>query len=456
MNLLPIFFKLEGRRVLVVGAGSVALEKTLVALGAGARVLAIAPAAAAGMERLARAGQIEWRRRAFLPDDLEGAALAIAATNAPEVNAAVFAEARSRGIPANSVDDPPNCDFYFGATLHRGALQVAVSTAGESPAVAQQLRSEIDARLSPDLGEWLAGVGRERRQILRRLPPSPDRKALLKSLADRPLLDSSHAAHSAADQAQPGVVHLVGAGPGDPDLLTVKAMRLLQSAQVILQDDLVPQAILDLAAPGAEIVNVGKRCGVKSITQEEIHALMIFHARQGRSVVRLKSGDPMLFGRAAEEIEALREAGIPFIVTPGVSAAFAAAAAAGCSLTRRGFASSLHISTAHRAEGRASFEHAPEPTRVIYMPGKDLAAIAESLAAEGLAADLPCVVVSRASHPDQSVHRLTVATLAKAGPVEAPSLILLGSAMDSTHCDGLEAMPQTTRLEPDGAALISR
>ena len=427
MNLLPIFFKLEGRRVLVVGAGPVALEKTLSLLETGARILAIAPAATTEMAKLAREGRIDWIERSYSPSDLDGVALAIAATNVPEVNAQVFAEARRRGIPANSVDDPPNCDFYFGAVVRRGSLQVAVSTAGESPAVAQQLRGEIDERLSPELDEWLAQVGRERREILANLPPSPDRKALLKSLANRPMLNAGRVVRNQAQPSQPGAVHLVGAGPGDPDLLTLKALRLLETAHVVLHDDLVPQAILDLAAADAEIVNVGKRCGAKSIAQEEIHALMIFHARQGRAVVRLKCGDPMLFGRAAEEMDALREADIPFHVTPGISAAFAAASAAGCSLTRRGSASSALISTAHRAKDES--EVVPEPTRVIYMPGKDLSALANSLAAEGLADDLPCVIVSRASQSGETIQRLTLATLADAEPFEAPSLILLGKAV---------------------------
>ena len=235
----------------------------------------------------------------------------------------------------NSVDDIPNCDFFFGSVVSRGDLQIAISTAGESPAVAQRLRREIDAQLPEDLGPWLRNLGELRREVLDIHPRGEERKALLHQLAQLPLcesescptrvlarkpLGSSQKAGGvpqvsrfwrpgiARNSATPGTVYLVGAGPGDPDLLTVKALRLIESADVILHDDLVPQAILALA-PQAEVVNVGKRCGKKSITQEEINALMIDHAQAGRTVVRLKSGDPLLFGRAAEEMSALRRGG---------------------------------------------------------------------------------------------------------------------------------------------------
>jgi uroporphyrin-III C-methyltransferase len=226
-------------------------------------------------------------------------------------------------------------------------------------------------------------------------------------------------------------VYLVGAGPGDPELLTVKALRLIESAEVILHDDLVPSAILNLAPPSATVVNVGKRCGTKTITQEEINALMIEHAQAGRSVVRLKSGDPLLFGRAAEEIAALEAAGVPYEIAPGVSAAFAAAAALGRSLTDREWASNVIFSTGHHAQ---SHNHAALPaledaTRVVYMPGRDLALLADEWMAEGLPADLPCAVVSRAAQVDQTVACTTLGELGKLETAAAPSLLLAGWAV---------------------------
>ena len=280
-------------------------------------------------------------QRAFEAADLDGNFLVVTATNSPEVNAAVYRGAVERGILCNSVDDIPNCDFYFGSVVNRDDLQIAISTAGQSPAVAQHLRREIDEQLPQDLGPWLRSLGQLRREVLEIHPSGEARKSLLHQLAHRQVCESescpsrqlAHAPlqpddHDAADSGEylelsevfqktnesddpPETVHLVGAGPGDPDLLTVKAVRLIQTADVILHDDLVPQAILDLASPSAAVLNVGKRCGNKSVTQAEINSMMIENARGSRSVVRLKSGDPLIFGRAAEEIAALTEAGVP-------------------------------------------------------------------------------------------------------------------------------------------------
>ncbi|MEI9970210.1 MAG: uroporphyrinogen-III C-methyltransferase [Terracidiphilus sp.] len=236
-------------------------------------------------------------------------------------------------------------------------MQVAISTAGESPAVAQRLRREIDEQLPQDLGQWLAKLGELRREVLTTHPRSEERRLLLHELAQRQICDSAlcetkELARTGreAGRAVTGSVYLVGAGPGDPELLTLKAVRLIESADVILHDDLVPQAVLDLARSGAEVVNVGKRCGGKTITQEGNNALMIEHARANRSVVRLKSGDPLLFGRAAEELAALAEARVPVEIVPGVSAAFAAAAAIGRSLTDRDWASHVILTTGHHAQ----------------------------------------------------------------------------------------------------------
>ena len=360
MNMLPIFLKLDGRRCLLVGAGNVALEKVSTLLKTGLQIQIIAPEARPEIVELARAGKLEWIQRTFDPSDLEGNTLVIAATNVPQVNAAVYHSAVERGILANSVDDIPNCDFFFGSIVTRGSLQIAISTGGESPAVAQRLRHEIDEQLPEDLGPWLENLGALRREVLATHPCSEGRKFLLHQLAQRQLCDSAScpSRQMAHSQSHPpvqapgisaGTVYLVGAGPGDPDLLTVKALRLIQSAQVILHDDLVPQAILALASSNAEIVNVGKRCGTKTITQDDINALMIQHARAGKAVVRLKSGDPLIFGRAAEEMTALVAAVVPFEVVPGITAAFAAAAAIGCSLTDRNSASNVIFSTGHHA-----------------------------------------------------------------------------------------------------------
>jgi len=438
MSLLPIFIKLDGRRCLLVGAGNVALEKIGSLLKTGLRLRVIAPEAKDEVRQLADEGKLEFIERAFELSDLAGNYLVIAATDVPEVNSAVYRGAVEHGILCNSVDDIPNCDFFFGSVVSRGELQIAISTAGESPAVAQRLRHEIDAQLPEDLGPWLENLGHLRREVLATHPRTEERKALLHQLAQRqvceaatcPSREMALAPLETETTDAEGKVYLVGAGPGDPDLLTVKALRTIQSAHVILHDDLVPQAILDLA-PRAEIVNVGKRCGTKSITQDEINALMVKHASNNRRVVRLKSGDPLIFGRAAEEMTALNDAGISFEVVPGITAAFAAAAAIPCSLTDRNSASNVVFSTGHHAQ---SHNHAPLPefedaTRVVYMPGRDLALLAEEWLLEGLPPDFPCVIVSRAAQPDQHIRCTTLGALGDAAPALAPSLLIAGWAV---------------------------
>ncbi len=239
---------------------------------------------------------------------------------------------------------------------------------------------------------------------------------------------------------KPAQVYLVGAGPGDPDLLTLKAVRLLQSADVVLHDDLVPQAILDLA-PRAEILNVGKRCGTKRITQDEINDLMIEYARDGRTVVRLKSGDPLIFGRAAEEMEALGEAGIAFEIVPGITSALAAAASIPASLTDRRAASNVIFSTGHHAQSHneAALPSIEDATRVVYMPGRDLALLAEQWLSEGLPPDFPCVLVSRAAQPDQQVRQTTLANLGREAVMQAPSVLLAGWAVGKLSRSALES-----------------
>ncbi len=443
MSLLPVFLKLDGRRCLVVGAGSVALDKIVSLLKTGLRLRVIAPIARTEIRQLAIEGRLEWIQRHFELDDLDGNFLVIAATDSAEVNAAVYQGAVERGILSNSVDDPPHCDFYFGSVVSRGALQIAISTAGESPAFAQRLRREIDEQLPEDLGPWLESLGRLRREVLVTQPPSESRKLLLHQLAQRPLCEAASCPSRQMIIATPNEkvanssarVYLVGAGPGDPELLTVKALRLIQSADLILHDDLVPQAILDLAQPAAEIINVGKRCGVKSITQEQINALMVERVHEqtnpNRTIVRLKSGDPLIFSRAAEEIAALNEANIPFEIVPGVTSAFAAAAAIGCPLTSRNSASGVIFSTGHHAQSHnlSPLPQIEDSTRVVYMPGRDPSLLALQWLEEGLPPDFPCAVVSQAAQPGQQVHYTTLAALGKIEPMPAPTLLIAGWAL---------------------------
>jgi uroporphyrin-III C-methyltransferase/precorrin-2 dehydrogenase/sirohydrochlorin ferrochelatase len=437
-SLFPLFLKLEGKTCLVVGAGLIGLEKVETLLRCGARLRVVAPHAVAKIQDLSAATYIQWLQRPYRPEDVAGCDLVIAATNDREVNRAVFEEASRRSILCNTADDPPLCDFFFASIVRRGDLQIAISTAGQSPALAQRLRREIDAQLPEDLGPWLDELGQLRREVLQVMPPGAERKALLHGLAHRELCPSPACpARAVLSKAEAGKVYLVGAGPGDPDLLTIKAARLLAQAGVVLHDDLVPQSILNLAGKEALTISVGKRCGRKKITQAAIHELMIVSARRGLSVIRLKSGDPMVFGRAAEEIDALREAGIPFEVVPGVTAASSAAAFLGASLTDRRRASRLIVLSGHHA-ARA----VPEPdlwpgalptdaTLAIYMPGQDLAQVAASLMRSGLPGSMPCVAVTDASRPEAAYSASRLSGLAHVSTSLAPTLLLVGHAFEA-------------------------
>lgn len=445
MSLLPVFLKLTDRPCLVVGAGNVALEKIPSLLKSQARVSVVAPRVHPEVRALADAGAITLHERPWSTADLDGVFLVITATDVPAVNAEVYRAAVERNILANSADDPPHCDFYMGSVVARGDLQIAISTAGQSPAIAQQLRKEIDASLPSDFGSQLRETGIMRREVIAKLEASDERKQHLHQLARREACGSAHceARITSFSVAEPGRAYLVGAGPGDPDLLTMRAARLLATAEVVLHDDLVRPAILRLANPNAAIHNVGKRCGAKHITQEEIHAMIVEQARAGRSVVRLKSGDPLVFGRAAEEIRALQAAEIPFEIVSGITAAFAAAAALELSLTDREAASSISFSSGHHAQGGAPA--VAEPTRVVYMPGRDLTQLAAELSAQGLDPKLPCAAIARAAQPDQQITLTTLAELADIEPGPAPVIVVAGWILTEKLL--AEKLKQTQRSE---------
>jgi uroporphyrin-III C-methyltransferase/precorrin-2 dehydrogenase/sirohydrochlorin ferrochelatase len=455
-SLFPLFLKLEGKLCVVVGAGPIGLEKVESLLRCGARIRVISPVAVERVQQLSAAGEIEWLPRSFEPEDVHGCTLVIAATNDGDVNRAVFEEAHRRSIFCNTADFAPLCDFFFGSIVQRGALQIAISTAGESPAVAQRLRREIDAQLPADLGPWLEELGQLRRSVLQVMPAGAERKALLHDLAHRELcaLASCPARASLAAKPDAGKVYLVGAGPGDPDLLTLKAARLLASAGVVLHDDLVPPSILNLAGKEALIISVGKRCGRKKITQTAINELMVESAQRGLVVVRLKSGDPMIFGRAAEEMDALRSAGVPFEVVPGVTAASSAAAFLQASLTDRRVSSKVIVLSGHhaaRSEPQTDLWPGPLPedaTLTIYMPGQDPEQVADSLMRSGLPPSMPCVMVTDTSRPEAAYRAARLSELRALPPSQAPTLLLVGHAFAST----LQRDAEASLVEASGLA----
>jgi len=433
-----MFVKLQGRQVVVVGGGSIAAGKIPGLLQARAHVRVLAPQVNAQIANWVRAGEIEWAEKEFEASDLGDAHVVIAATSLPQVNAVVFQTADALGIFCNAVDDIENCHFYYGSIVQRGDLQIAISTNGKSPALAQRLRKELEAQYPAEYTGWLDSLGEAREKMRATSDPKEnfeENKAILHRLAssemfsryvrakERKTLGNTQAGHAS------GKVYLVGAGPGDPELLTVKAARLLAAADVVLHDSLVSAEILAMISSRAEIIDVGKRAGRKLLTQDEINSLLVSYAQTSATVVRLKGGDPALFGRAAEELEALRRANVPYEMVPGISAAMGAAATAGISLTDRRVASQVLFSTFSRSPERGDLEWSQltaDTTLVLYMPGSDYGDVAERLRNSGLPADLPCAIVSRATQAQQQVCWATVGGLGALEKLPAPALFIVG------------------------------
>lgn len=438
MSLFPIFVKLAGRVVIVVGGGTIAASKIPGLLQAEARVRVIAPQINSHISAWVDGAEIEWVTKKFAPEDLRGASLVIAATSIASVNAAVFQAAETAGILCNAVDDISNCHFYYGSIVQRGDLQIAISTNGKSPALAQRLRKELEQQYPAEYSPWLDSLGEAREKLRATSGPKENfeqNRAILHRLASQEMFSRfvrSQARNSSAEKSgrnTPGTVYLVGAGPGDPELLTVKAMRLLAVADIVLHDSLVSAEILALISPRAEIIDVGKRAGRKLLTQDEINSLLVSYAQNRTTVVRLKGGDPSMFGRAGEELEALRRADIPYEVVPGISAALGAAGAAGISLTDRRVASQVLFSTFSRRPEHRELKWSAlsaDTTLVLYMPGSDYAEVADRLQSSGLPADLPCVIVSRATQAQQQVRWSTVGSLTAEENLPAPALFIVG------------------------------
>jgi uroporphyrin-III C-methyltransferase / precorrin-2 dehydrogenase / sirohydrochlorin ferrochelatase len=432
MSLFPIFVKLDRRPVLLVGAGPVGEAKISGLLSAGAAVTVVAPMATHAIRQLAEEGKIRWHRREFEPADLDGVRLVVAAVS-KDVASAVYQEANRRGVLVNSVDDPDNCDFYYPAVVNRGDLQIAISTAGHSPALAQRIRIELEQQFGPEYTRWIQELGDARRDLFATEMDPEVRKQRLHEIASSP-------PGPAGDGRRTGMVYLVGAGPGDPELLTLKALRILGHADVVLHDDLLTPEILELVPSSARLECVGKRHNDRQVTQQEINRRLCEYGGAGQTVVRLKGGDGAIFGRASEEMGALRAAGIPFAIVPGVTAASGAAAAAGVSLTDRRLGSALVFLTAQRCKGN------PPPnwkaiadvggTTAIYMPGGHEDDLARQLMAAGLIAETPCLVVASASRPDERVVETTLGGLTELEKLPAPAILLIGTAPRKHSLEG--------------------
>ena len=451
---LPVFLKLEGRRVVISGGSEAVAWKAELFVAAGARVEIHAPEPCEALVALAASRtEIEIKPQVVTPADLIGAAAAVADALEDGEAAAFHAAARAAGVPVNVIDRPAWCDFQFGSIVERSPLVVAISTDGGAPVFGQMLRARIETLLPEGFRAWAQAAKDWRPRVMALKPDFRARRRVWERFARRAFnhpdrapddvdLEAllAEAAVAGAPEARRGSVVLVGAGPGDPELLTLKAVRALQSADVVLYDDLVLPGSVALARREAQRLNVGKRGYKPSCTQEDITALLVSLAREGKRVVRLKGGDPMIFGRAGEEIAALKAAGVDVEVIPGVTAAAAAAASLQLSLTERAVARRLQFITAHARDGKL-----PEDldwraladegaTTAVYMGLKTLPPLVARLLAEGLAPDTPAVLVERASWDSERRIRATLADLpatAAASGLVGPCLVLIGRALGS-------------------------
>ncbi len=417
---LPVFMDLDGQRVVVAGGTAVAAWKVELVAAAGANVVVYADTLSGEMEQLiargAAGGTIEHVARSWQATDFAGAAMALCDA-ANEADGQVFFDgARAAGVLVNVIDKPALCQFQFGSIVNRSPVVVAISTDGAAPILAQAIRGRIETLLPAGLASWGAIAKRMRGSVNAKLSAGGQRRAFWERFCERAFV-SAPAPNAEADVglliddvqgkvgAQSGRVTLVGAGPGDAELLTLKALRALQSADVILFDDLVSQEVLELARREAKRMLVGKRGQRESCAQGDINALMIKLAGQGKHVVRLKSGDPMIFGRAGEEIAALDRHGIAVEVVPGITAGLAAAAALGVSLTHRDHAQSVRFVTGHSRKGELPEDidwkglADPATTLVFYMGGRTGPAIAAKLMQGGLEGSTPVVVLTGVSRP---------------------------------------------------------
>lgn len=469
MDYLPVFLQLRDRPVVVVGGGRVAARKVDLIRRTGARITVVAPELGDELRELAGRGEIQHVEARFAPFHVDGVAAVVAATGSADVNAAVSVAAQKQRIPVNVVDDPAASTFIFPAIVDRSPILIAISSGGQAPVLARRIREQMEALLPARLGALARFMGDRRRDVKRALRTAARRSfwerivggivgtrvfAGDESAANQDFereLRTTSLTHSSGTGARGlGECYLIGAGPGDPDLLTLRALQLLQQADVILYDRLVPAGVLERARRDAERVFVGKQPG-NHTTQDRINELLVHYARLGLRVARLKGGDPFIFGRGGEEIEVLAANGIPYIVVPGITAALGAAATANIPLTHRKLSQSVTFVTGHVLDDESLDWRSLAGSRqtvVFYMGVGHLAQIVAKLLAAGASADHPVAVVERATLPEQRTLRGTLETIvsvAQSAQVAPPALLIVGevaalAAADSLIGSELEAL----------------
>jgi len=448
MDFLPLFHKLQDRLVLVVGGGEVAVRKARLLSDAGARLRVVAPDVRDELREMATANQGEVLLRTYQPADLQGVGLIIAATDDESLNAQISQQAQALGIPVNVVDAPKLCSVIFPAIVDRSPLIVAITSGGDAPVLARLIRAKIETWIPATYGQLAGLAKRFRTQVKALFPDVQQRRVFWEDVFQGPVAESVFAGKQQEGQRlleekiagiaprTLGEVYLVGAGPGDPDLLTFRALRLMQQADVVLYDRLVAPAIIELCRRDAERIYVGKQRADHALPQEQINQQLVNLAKEGKRVLRLKGGDPFIFGRGGEEIEELAAHGIPFQVVPGITAASGCAAYAGIPLTHRDHAQSVRFVTGHLKDGSCDLPWseftASSQTLVFYMGLVGLPMICQQLIAHGRAATTPAALIQQGTTQNQRVFTGTLANLAELvaeHEVHAPTLVIVGEVV---------------------------
>lgn len=451
MQYFPMFFNIHDRPCLVVGGGEVAARKVSLLLRAGAKIEVVSPKLCESLQRRLKASEIIQVARPFAATDLDDKCLVVAATDDESINSMISQLCQQRHLPVNVVDQPELCTFIVPSIIDRSPLQVAVSTGGASPVLARLLRARLEASIPASYGR-LARLMEEFRDKVKQHFTHPDKrryfweKVIQGPIAEMMFAGKEEAAreamHNAIDESDKfmasgiGEVYLVGAGPGDPDLLTFRALRLLQQADVIVYDRLVSEEILDLARRDADLVYVGKERDKHTLPQEDINSMLARIAKKGKRVLRLKGGDPFIFGRGGEEIETLMEEGVPFQVVPGITAATGAASYSGIPLTHRDYAQSVLFVTGHLKDGSMNLNWKalvqPHQTVVVYMGLLGVNTLCDKLMEHGMKTDMPIALVQKATTPEQRVIMGTLSTMAgilEGEDIKPPTLIIIGDVV---------------------------
>jgi len=449
MDALPIFLKIKGRRCVVIGGGEVATRKVDMLLKAGGEIAVISPELDYELAELHEAGKISFHQGTFKPAQLDGACLVVAATDDETTNRAVSEAARQRNIPVNVVDSPELCSFTMPSIVDRSPIVIAISSSGVAPVLARLIRARIETMVPATYGRLAALAAEFRTQVKQQFASMQERRIFWEEVFQGPIAElvlsgQEAAAREAlkdtlagkAEVTQRGEVYLVGGGPGDPDLLTFRALRLMQQADVCIYDKLVSKEVMELVRRGAELIYVGKARDRHTLPQEEINELLVRLAKQGKRVLRMKGGDPFIFGRGGEEIETLMENGVPFQVVPGITAACGVSSYAGIPLTHRDFAHSCIFTTGHLKDGTVDLDWPalvrPKQTVVIYMGLVGLAEICRQLVVHGLPDSTPAAVVQQGTTSRQRVvvgNLATLANLVADAEMKPPCLTIVGDVV---------------------------